>query len=280
MSPQRAIPGRGPDRRYLRRRANRRVRKARRLRSVLKLGAMVGANLFVFGLIGVAALRGVRTLADSSYFDLRAVRVEGVVRGSVEAIRARFAPALTRNLFDLDLGRVARLAEGDPWVRQAAARRILPGTLVVRVVERRPAAAAVINDLAHLVDDRGVVIGACNAGLDDDLPVLSGLQQLDGAELAAALSRGVEMLESIRGTDPLWYGELSELDLGKPDRLTARLRSSPARVLLDPERVTRNLGAYLSLRSSIEDRLGVADYVDLRWDRRISVMPALTAENR
>lgn len=280
MRPQRAIPGRAPDRRYLRRRANRRVRKARRLRTAVKLTLVVGANLLLLGVLGFAALRGIRTLAESSRFDLRTVRVEGSVRGSSEAVRARIAPALTHNVFDLNLGRVARLAQQDPWVRHAEARRILPGTLVVRVDERRPAAVAVINGLAHLIDDLGFVIGPSEAGLDDDLPVLTGLERLEGAGLVAALKRGVHTLARIRTADPSWYGELSELDLGPQDRVTARLRGSHASVLLDPQEPTRNLDAYLALRSSIDDRVGPLDYVDLRWDGRISVMPALTAENR
>ncbi len=276
----RDIPGRGPDRRYLRRRANRRVRKARRARAVARAALVVAANLVVAAILGYAAMRGVRTLTESSRFDLRGVRIEGVSRGSQSAIRARIAPALTRNLLDLDLGRIAALAEGDAWVRQATARRLLPGTLVVRVVERRPAAVAVIHGLAHLVDDGGVVIGPCGAGLDDDLPVLTGLEDLEGEDLADALRRGVSVLERIREADGPWHAEVSEVDIGRPDRLTARMRGSAVRVLLDPDRVVRNLGAYLDLRSAIDERVGPVDYVDLRWDRRISVMPLSTVENR
>jgi hypothetical protein len=45
-------------------------------------------------------------------------------------------------------------------------------------------------------------------------------------------------------------------------------------ILLDPDRVERNLNRYLELRREIARRAGRLEYVDLRWRERISVMPA------
>ena len=46
--------------------------------------------------------------------------------------------------------------------------------------------------------------------------------------------------------------------------------------LLDPERVDRNLNHYLELRREIARRTGPSlQYVDLRWQDRIAVMPAV-----
>ena len=67
---------------------------------------------------------------------------------------------------------------------------------------------------------------------------------------------------------------VSELDLSREDRILARTVDPGPRLLLDPPRVERNVLRYLALRSTIEGRIGPADYVDLRWRDRIAVMPA------
>ena len=45
-------------------------------------------------------------------------------------------------------------------------------------------------------------------------------------------------------------------------------------ILLDPHRVERNLNRYLKLRREIARRADQLEYVDLRWQDRIAVMPA------
>ena len=46
------------------------------------------------------------------------------------------------------------------------------------------------------------------------------------------------------------------------------------RILLDPEHVERNLGAYREMQPRIARRIGPLKYVDLRWEGRITAMPA------
>ena len=44
-------------------------------------------------------------------------------------------------------------------------------------------------------------------------------------------------------------------------------------VLLDPEHADRNVRWFTELRAEIEQRVGPADSVDLRWRDRIAVLP-------
>ena len=71
------------------------------------------------------------------------------------------------------------------------------------------------------------------------------------------------------------FDVVSELDLSREDRVTARTVEHGPRLLLDPLRIERNVLRYLALRSVIENRVGPTDYVDLRWRDRIAVMPAI-----
>jgi len=59
-----------------------------------------------------------------------------------------------------------------------------------------------------------------------------------------------------------------------------RTAAEEPQLLLDPDRVEQNLDPYLELREAIARRVGDADYVDLRWRDRISVMPVVNNETQ
>lgn len=272
-----------PQARYWRRRANRRVRKARRVRTALRWAVIVLVNAVLLGVLALAGYRGMRELTSSSRFTLDEILIEGVERSSAERLRGLLAPFVGRNLLEVDLEHVAELAVGDPWVRGASAKRVLPGTLRVRVHERVPAAVALIGGVAHVVDTEGFVIGPSGSFPADDLPVITGLDGLEGRKLAAALSRGVGALQRLGSASPSWAAGISELDLSQADGIRVRMANPGPTLLLDPETVERNVNEYLALREQIDRRVGPATYVDLRWSDRISVMPGeeiSSVENR
>ena len=78
----------------------------------------------------------------------------------------------------------------------------------------------------------------------------------------------------MRGTTGGWADGVVEIDVSRPDRLGVRTQAGGPRLLLDPQRVERNLQDYLALQTQIDRRVGPAEYVDLRWSDRITVMPS------
>jgi hypothetical protein len=125
-----------------------------------------------------------------------------------------------------------------------------------------------------VVDTNGYVIRASGPGATDDLPVLTGLDGLDEERLIAALRAGVASIERLRRAVPGWIGEISEIDLGRRDRIAVRTVDPGPTILLDPGRIERNLREYLELRGDIARRAGALRTVDLRWEDHISVTPA------
>jgi cell division septal protein FtsQ len=266
-----------PEQHYWRRRANRRVRKRRITRNLMQWTLVLAVNALMAAVICYGAGRGLRALAASAEFSLERVEVEGAHRVSDERIRAALTPFMQRNLFDIDLAEVGRVAAADPWVLGSSVKRVLPDTLRVSLHERTPSALAVIGGLVHLVDSTGYVIGPSGPATADDLPVLTGLDGYSGEELAQALRRGVRLVERMRMRAPLLAEEISELDLSRPELLAARTVHPGPRLLLDPLAVERNVNPYLRLRREIERGYGALEYVDLRWSDRISVMPAMSS---
>jgi cell division protein FtsQ len=263
-----------PEQHYWRRRANRRVRKARLTRSLARWLASATA----LGIIGTAVFQAGAHAVDSvKHVDGLAVEridVEGALRAGPEALHDRLEPFLGQNILDLRLYEVVAAAEADPWVLHASAKRILPGTLRVTVQERHPAALASIDGVTYVVDTTGYVAGQADAGEFSDLPVLLGLDGLERDALAATLRRGVGTLVRLQRATGIWVDEVAVIDFSREDRIVVGTVDPGPRILLDPWEVERNLNRFLELRREIARRAGPLDYVDLRWSDRITVMPA------
>jgi hypothetical protein len=263
-----------PDRRYWRRRVNRRVRKARRSRTLLRWAGILAANLAVGAVLVGTGASVARHFATSDELAVREIAVEGTERTTPEAVRSVLRPYLGRNLVELALDEVAKTATLDPWVKDVSVKRMLPCTLRVTVTERTPGALALLGGLVYVVDDGGFVMGPAGPDFPFDLPLLVGLDGYKGSAREAALSRGVAWLMRLHGEFPDWTRGISELDLSRPDRVVVSRVTGGPQILLDPERIERNLGAYLALQPTIARKVGDTSRVDLRWGRRISLLPA------
>jgi cell division septal protein FtsQ len=263
-----------PDRRYWRRRVNRQVRKARRARTLLRWAGILAANLAIGAVLAVSGASVARHFATSSELAVRTIAVEGTARTTPDAVKAALASYVGRNLVDLDLDEVARTATHDPWVRDATVKRVLPDTLRVEVVERTPGALALLRGMVYVVDEAGYVMGPVGPDLPYDLPMLVGIDRLQGKALEAALARGVGLLMKLHEVQPAWTRGISEIDLSLPDRVAVSRTDGGAQILLDPDLIDRNLEDYLALQPMIARKIGEGGRVDLRWSRRISILPA------
>lgn len=117
---------------------------------------LAGAGTAVVALVGVAAWVGL----GSSAFALRTVTVDGVSRVTVHQVLARASLPQGRSLFLVDPAAVAQRVERLAPVARADVTRHWPHTLVIHVVERRPAAVVVSGSGAELIDVHGVVFAS------------------------------------------------------------------------------------------------------------------------
>jgi cell division septal protein FtsQ len=267
------------DQRYWRARANRRVRKARLARNLARWGLLLSINLAIAAVLFWAGAQTLMRLKQSDEFLLTRIEIIGGERASVETIRQALSPYLGKNVLDLRLADVDRLAKHDPWVLRTSVKRVLPDRLRLTIEERSPTALAVIGGVVHVIDSRGYVLGPSGAGMPDDLPLLTGLDRLSEDELVEALRLGVRLLIDLHRASPVFARNVSELDLARPERVAVRTVEPGPALLLDPQNAARNLHAYLDLRDEIEHLAGPASYVDLRWRDRISVKPIMRFVN-
>jgi hypothetical protein len=107
--------------------------------------------------------------------------------------------------------------------------------------------------------------------------LLVGLDAQKGKDREAALARGIDLLMRLHEAYPDWARGISEVDLSRRDRVVVTRIEGGPQILLDPERIDRNLGAYLALQPTIARKVGDTSRVDLRWSQRISLLPAADA---
>ncbi|HZS42527.1 MAG TPA: FtsQ-type POTRA domain-containing protein [Polyangia bacterium] len=147
-------------------------------------GALVG--VLALALAGSAAAAH-HYVTRASYFAVRALRFSPTRHVGADSLEARAGVALGTNLFRVDLGELERDILQEPWIESAHARRELPSTVVVDVVEREAACVVALGSLAqdaaaasgplYLADARGAVFKRATPDEAAGLTVVTGIER-------------------------------------------------------------------------------------------------------
>ena len=185
--------------------------------------------LIVLTLVGVlAAAVG---LVFSPVLNVDQVRVAGVGRDRVDAVRTAAQVSRGAPLLMVDLGAVTARLTALPWVQRADVRRELPGTLVVHVTPRAPVAWLRTTDgSVRLISAQGTVVGTA-AGTPATLPEVSGPLRAGGkiaAALPASLRSRVVTVTVDHGVGVLHLVAGPEIRLGAVADVTAKARAAAA----------------------------------------------------
>jgi cell division protein FtsQ len=130
----------------------------------------------------------------SPLFAVRRVKVVGGNHTSPEQVATAAGLDSRDNLLLVSTGDIARAARSLPWVKRAKVDRMMPGTVRVRVTERRPAMVVSTLGGRWTIDNEGRVL--TTGGSKPELPVLGGIDVeaievgtfLEAREVRAALS--------------------------------------------------------------------------------------------
>ena len=179
---------------------------SRRVLRVMGAGVLGG---IVASVAGVA----VHELAWGESYEVAQVHFDGAQRASPAELRHLADVRSGDHLLSVDLDAVARKVERHPWVVSATARRRLPSTIEVTVVEHEPVMLLALDKLWY-VDANGVVFKS--ASTDDlDYPVLTGLDPTLASarpELARAVLLGaLRVMDATAGRPALPVDDVSEI---------------------------------------------------------------------
>jgi len=154
------------------------------VRPVLFLGL---AAAMAFG-----GARGYRWLMASPAFLIKDIRIEGADRANAEDVRRRIGLDPATNIFRIRTKDVVRDVESHPWIKRAAVRRELPGTIVVRLTEHEAKAAVLLGHL-YLADADGRLFKRAVLTESTGLVIITGLDRvtyLEDRDAAEARIRG------------------------------------------------------------------------------------------
>ncbi|MFL6845222.1 MAG: cell division protein FtsQ/DivIB [Allosphingosinicella sp.] len=166
--------------------------------------ALAGALLWVLRvpqMVGGTLGEGVGEMG----FAMKRVEIKGAQHiRQIDVYNIAFdQPSSAMPLVDLEATRQRLLQFG--WVRDARVSRRLPDTLVVDIVERKPAAIWQFNQRLALIDRDGVVLERVRFEAMPDLPLLIGPSaNLHTAELTRLLDAALRLKPAIH--DATWVG--------------------------------------------------------------------------
>ena len=218
-------------------------------------------------LTGGALLLGTLTLIYvmfwSPLLSVREVRILGARHTSSNEVAAAAGLDGSDNLLRVSTASIAERAERLPWVRSAEVDRMLPGTVRVRVVERRPTLVLVVDGHRWTVAADGMVLSEGEAA--KGLPVLAGVE-VGGVEPGDSLrtEESVDALKAYRSLPPALERRVAGVFAPTRERITFSLAEGTVVRFGAAEHLAAKTEVLRKLLARIASQGRVAAYVDVR----------------
>jgi cell division protein FtsQ len=252
--------------------------KPSRKRNPASKHAWLAARLLALALVlGYAGYRGVALIAAASSLQIGHLIVRGQERLSTGEVLALVEGLRGQNILAVDLEEWQTKLLSSPWVENATIRRVLPSTLEITVVERRPMGIGRLGTAMYLVDARGVIIDEYGpAYADIDLPIIDGIGAAphDGGSIVdVARAEFAARVIGALAARPELAKRVSQVDVSDLHDAVLILDGDPALLRLGDTEFVARLQQYIDLAPALHERLNGIDYVDLRFDERLYVRP-------
>jgi cell division protein FtsQ len=234
------------------------------------LRTIVGVALVTGTSIGVAWAARCHVLT-SARFAIAAVDVSGNERRPAEAVAAESGLVVGSNVFaaDLDAAR-AKILE-DPWIADATLARRLPGTVLVRVTERKPAAMVALGD-TFLASPDGEPFKKLEPGDPTDLPLVTGLRPenlVDDREGAMrTIRRAIDLAAEFEHGGLARRAPLEEVHVGADGSFALVVGRTAIELVLGGPPFRRKLDQAARVLTELERRGAKADAIMLDNDTR------------
>lgn len=280
----RAVVRAPEDKRFRRARLGPAIRRRRdRAMAILAVARVIG----LVALVLAGSAFAVREVLTSSYFRVSRIVVSGNQRLSPGEVLALLDGLQGRSLLRLNLEEWKSRVLASPWVESVELRRVMPGSVEVRLVERKPLGVGRIAGRLHLLDERGRPIDDFGPQYADiDLPLIDGLGAPSACGDAAcadgdARARAAEARARLAGAflqslsaRPELLQKVSQVDVSDPRDAVVLLDGDTALLHVGDSDFASRLQSYVELAPTLKARVPQIDYVDLRFDSRVFVRPA------
>ena len=258
------------------RRFRRARRPARRTRGAARWWLRMARHVCVTGALVIGGYQAVVLLLAAPFLAVDHITVRGNDQLSEHEVLSLVSGLLGENILVVDLEAHRQHLMASPWLRAGTLRRILPSSVEVIVMERRPIAIARFDDRLYLVDELGTVIDRHGPRFAEfDLPIVDGLAAPDTRTVVVDPGRmalATRLLEQL-APHPEVLDIISQIDVSNPEDAVVLLNDDPALLRLGGDRFLERLLFYAELVPALRARVADIDYVDLRFDPRVYVGP-------
>jgi cell division septal protein FtsQ len=185
-----------------------------------------GGIVFILG-VGIAfivSLWGLGwgfPLVSVLHLEVNKIEVQGYHHIDQKQILEAASVPLRTPILKLNLKGIAQRVESLPWVRSCEARRILPDTLLLRIVEREPMALLLLGRV-YYVDEDGTPFKEPSSGETLDFPIITGLTVQDWKKKAgiAEVQEALIFLKEVHNFHHLSKEGISEVHRNEFGELT------------------------------------------------------------
>jgi cell division protein FtsQ len=231
---------------------------------------VLGASLVIAtsALVAWAARRYVMT---SPRFAVTDVEVVGGERRTPDAVSTESGIGVGSNVFALDLDTARAKILADPWISEATLARRLPGTILVQITERRPAALLAMGDTL-LVTSQGEPFKRVEPGDPIDLPIVTGLRPDDLTEdhegATRTIRRAIDLAAEYEASSLSHRSPLEEVHVSPEGTFTLVVGRSATELVLGGPPFRRKLDQAARVVAELDKRGAKADAIMLDNDGR------------
>ena len=249
-----------------------------RRRRLFDLSSRQVAYAAVFiAVVAYGGYRGVDLVLTNEALAITHFTLSGHTALSGDDVRSRLEglPGLNTMTVNLEEWRLKVLES--PWVEAVTIRRVLPGTVDVSIVERRPMGVGRIGSALYLIDERGVVIDEYGPQHGEfDLPLIDGLA-VGGSNSASSpavdedrAALAGRLMATLQGRPDL-AERVSQIDVSNPRDAVVILKGDTAMIRVGTDQFVERLQAYLDVAPTLRGQVPNIDYVDVRFDGKVYV---------
>lgn len=234
------------------------------------LRTTLGVVLVVSAAVGVAwAAR--RHVMTSPRFAVTEIDVLGHDRRTAEAIAGESGVTAGVNVFSLDLDRARARILADPWISQVTLARRLPGTILIEVTERKPAALVALGD-TFLATAEGEPFKRLEPEDPVDLPLITGLRAdaltEDREGTMRTIRRGIDLAAEYEHGALAHRAPLEEVHVDTDGTFSVLVGRGAMQLVLGAPPFRRKLDQAARVVAELEKRGAKADSIMLDNDAR------------
>lgn len=179
-------------------------------------------------------------------------------------------------LFNVSSREIYSRLKVSPWIKDAVIRKefsgITVGRISINVTEAVPVAILSMAERTYLIDSDGTILEQMDEGTALFLPTIEEISPLKNKD---AYKEALNFLSALRDKEVLSYGGDVKITGQRPEDLTLIIRGKAGSISIKigAGDFNEKLKRFQLIRDEIEKRDISVQYIDIRFDNKVIVMP-------